>query len=79
MLHLGYERICYIWVTEGHVTFGLRKDMLHLGNRRTGYIWVTEGHVTFGLQKDMSHLYDSHYPKLPAGPRFSGSVSDLKF
>ena len=41
--------------------------MLQLGYR---------GHVRFGLQKD---IYDSYYPKLPAGPRFSGSVSDLKF
>ena len=79
MLHLSYGRTCYICITEGHVTFALRKDMLHVGNRRTGYIWVTEGHVTFGLQKDLLHLYDSYYPKLPAGPRFSGSVSDLKF
>ena len=79
MLHLHYRRTCYICITEGHVTFGLRRDMLHLGKGRTDYIWVTEDHVIFGLQKDMLHLYDSYYPKLPAGPRFSGSVSDLKF
>ena len=97
MLCLGNGRTGYIWVTEGHVTFGLWKDMLHLGNRRTGYIWVKEGHVTFGLWKDMLHLgnrrscyiwgtegrvtsiYDSYYPKLPTGPRFLVSVSDLKF
>ena len=69
MLHLHNGRACYICITEGHVTFGLWKDMLHFGYGRTCYIWVTEGHV----------IYDSYYPKLPAGPRFSGSVSDLKF
>ena len=69
MLHLGYERICYIWVTEGHVTFGLRKDMLHLGNRGTGYIWVTEGHVTFGLQKDMLHPFMT--VTIPSCPQFN--------
>ena len=53
---MGNGRTCYFWVTEGHVTFGLRKDMLHLGNGKTGYIWVTEGHVTFRLQKDMTFM-----------------------
>ena len=53
MLHLGYERICYVWVMEGQVTFGLQKDMLLLDYGRTCYIWVTEGQVTFGLKKDM--------------------------
>ena len=78
-VQIRYGRTYYICVMEGHVTFALRKDMLHVGNRRTGYIWVTEGHVIFWSQKDMLHLYDSYYSKLPAGPRFSGSVSDLKF
>ena len=57
MLHLLYGRTCCICITEGHVTFALRKDMLHLfalrkdmldlGYGGTCYIWVTEGHVTF--------------------------------
>ena len=63
MLHLRYGRTCYIFVTEGHVTFGFWKGMLHLGYGRTCYIWVTEGQVI--------SIYDSYYPKLPAGPRFS--------
>ena len=76
MLHLGYERICYIWVTEGHVTFGLRKDMLHLGNRGTGYIWVTDGHVTFGLQKDMLHPFMTvTIPSCPQGLDFQGALA----
>ena len=70
-LHLRYGRTCYICVMEGHVTFALRKDMLHLGYGRTCYIWVTEGQVI--------STYDSYFSKLPAGPRFLGSDSDLKF
>ena len=35
MLHLGYGRTWYIWVTEGHITYWIQKDMLHLR------IWCT--------------------------------------
>ena len=47
MSHLANRRTGYIWVTEGHVTFGLQKDMLHLGYGRICYIWFTETHATF--------------------------------
>ena len=76
MLHLGYERICYVWVMEGQVTFGLQKDMLLLDYGRTCYIWVTEGHVTFGVQKDVLHPFMTvTIPSCPHGLHFQGALA----
>ena len=71
-----YRRKCYIWVTEGHVTYELRKDMLHMSYGRTCYKWVMEGHVTYELNIEVWLIVDVTCPSVTFMYRYGRTNDD---